>query len=342
MLYKRNTVWWVRFTTPSGKRVRKTTGTTNRKEAEEFHDKLKAEVWSVEKLGETPAYTWNDAVVKWLHENENKPSVDIDQRILRWLDPYLRGTVLTSIDQQLIQSIAHEKAKQSSKSTANRYLALIRAILRRATYEWEWLDKIPKVRLFRVQSRRVRWISREEAKDLLDALPPHQRNMALFGLATGLRQRNVCRLEWSQIDLVRKIAWIHPDQAKAKKAIAVPLSGDALDVINSVKGEHEKYVFTYNGKPVWYVNTKAWRKAVKNVGLKDFRWHDLRHTWASWHIQAGTPLNVLQELGGWESVEMVRRYAHLDARHLATHADNISVFGTKLAHPEVLGVQNET
>jgi integrase len=48
---------------------------------------------------------------------------------------------------------------------------------------------------------------------------------------------------------------------------------------------------------VWQVNTKSWRKAVK-AGLRDFRWHDLRHTWASWHVQAGTPLNVLQEMGG--------------------------------------------
>ena len=166
----------------------------------------------------------------------------------------------------------------------------------------------------------------------MDALPYHQRQMALFGLATGLRQRNVCRLEWSQIDLEREVAWIHPDQAKAKKAIAVPLNEDALSVINALIGVHKKFVFTYRRKPVWQVNTKAWRKAVRTAGLKDFRWHDLRHTWASWHIQAGTPLNVLQELGGWESVEMVRRYAHLDAQHLATHAEKVSVFGTNLAH----------
>jgi len=55
----------------------------------------------------------------------------------------------------------------------------------------------------------------------------------------------------------------------------------------------------------------------------DFRWHDLRHTWASWHVQAGTPLHVLQELGGWASPEMVQRYAHLSAAHLEDYANNI-------------------
>ena len=63
-------------------------------------------------------------------------------------------------------------------------------------------------------------------------------------------------------------------------------------------GQHPQYVFTYQGHRVSQINTKAWRKAVKQAGLEDFRWHDLRHTWASWHAQAGTPINVLQEMGG--------------------------------------------
>ncbi|MGE5625462.1 MAG: tyrosine-type recombinase/integrase, partial [Bacillota bacterium] len=101
--------------------------------------------------------------------------------------------------------------------------------------------------------------------------------------------------------------------------------------------KHDQYVFTYEGQPVWQVNTKAWRMAVSKAGLKDFRWHDLRHTWASWHAQAGTPLNVLQEMGGWECAEMVRRYAHLGVNHLRDHAERIAkaVPGTNLAQPRL-------
>ncbi|HET7730767.1 MAG TPA: tyrosine-type recombinase/integrase, partial [Usitatibacter sp.] len=72
------------------------------------------------------------------------------------------------------------------------------------------------------------------------------------------------------------------------------------------------------------VNTKAWRQALGRARIEDFRWHDLRHTWASWHVQNGTPLNVLQELGGWESPEMVRRYAHFSADHLAPYAERLA------------------
>lgn len=68
----------------------------------------------------------------------------------------------------------------------------------------------------------------------------------------------------------------------------------------------------------------AWRKALKRAEISDFRGHDLRHTWASWHIQRGTPLHVLQELGGWSDASMVRKYAHLSASHLAAFADNLA------------------
>ena len=85
------------------------------------------------------------------------------------------------------------------------------------------------------------------------------------------------------------------------------------------------------------VSRKAWYAASVRAGIADFRWHDLRHTWASWHVQQGTPLYALQELGGWESPEMARRYAHLAAEHLAPWADRLcalrvveeSVGGTK-------------
>ena len=73
------------------------------------------------------------------------------------------------------------------------------------------------------------------------------------------------------------------------------------------------------------MNTKAWHAALERARIKDFRWHDLRHTWASWHVQNGTPLHVLQELGGWETVDMVRRYAHLSAEHTAHYAERVCI-----------------
>ena len=173
-------------------------------------------------------------------------------------------------------------------------------------------------------TRRVRWLRHEEAEHLLQELPAHLRAMAKLSLETGLRKSNVTGLQWSQVDLVRRCAWIHPDQAKARKAIAVPLSAAAVIVLREQIGVHAEFVFAFRGKPISQVNTKAWRQALERTGITNFRWHDLRHTWASWHVQAGTPLHVLQELGGWESVEMVRRYAHLSTDHLAEYVERMS------------------
>ena len=149
----------------------------------------------------------------------------------------------------------------------------------------------------------------------------HQRDVVLFALATGLRQSNVAKLEWSQVDLARRTAWIPGEKAKGKEDIHVSLSQMCVELLQRQLGKHEKAVFTYAGRPLGQVNTRGWRSALKRAGIENFRWHDLRHTWASWLVQNGTPLYDLQEMGGWKSAEMVRRYAHLAPAQMAKHAE---------------------
>jgi integrase len=127
------------------------------------------------------------------------------------------------------------------------------------------------------------------------------------------------------------MAWMHADESKSGKAISVPLNEDALRVLRRRQGEHPKYVVTYQGHPVARISTKAWYRA----GIEDFRWHDLRCTWASWHVQAGTRLAELQQLGGWSCLEMVLRYAHLGGDHLREAACRID--DTNLTQPVIFG-----
>jgi integrase len=344
-VYKRVGVWWIGFTTPEGRRVLESSGASDRQAAEQVYERRRTEVWRVELLGAKPKRQWEEAVVQWVKEKGHKASLEKDKEIFRWADRWLRGRALTEINRDLLFRMAEAKADESNESTANRYMALIRAVLRRACEVWEWVERVPKVPMYTIRKKRIRWITREEADRLISFLPPHQAAMARFALATGLRQRNVCRLKWAAVDRERSFAWIHPDQSKTRRAIAVPLNADALEVLRQQQGGHPEWVFAYDGQAVWQVNTKSWRRAVKLAGLTDFRWHDLRHTWASWHVQAGTPLNVLQEMGGWSSFEMVLRYAHLSAAHLLPHAERIVVaaservekgvanFATNLLHP---------
>lgn len=319
-LYKRGSTWWIDFTTASGERVRCSACTEDKAQAQELHDKLKAESWRVSKLGEKPQRTWDEAALKWLTETAHKRSHLQDVKQVAWLQQFFRGRFLSELTRELIASVAAVKLKDTTPATANRYLAMIRAILRRAALEWEWIDRAPLIRLYPEPKRRVRWLSPEQVRVLLTELPEHLADMVKFSLATGLRQQNVVKLEWSQVDLKRSVAWIYADQAKGGRDIHVSLNATAIGVLTKQIGKHPDRVFTYKGKPVHQVNTKAWKTALKRAGIDNFRWHDLRHTWASWLTQQGVPLNVIQEMGAWESSEMVRRYAHLAPEQFGRHA----------------------
>jgi integrase len=268
--------------------------------------------------------TWNDAVDRWMIEKADKASLHSDICILRWLEPHLSGVLLQNISRTVVDELSLKKVQTgASNGTVNRMLALLRSILRRAAFEWEWFSSVPRVRLLREPPRRVRYLTSAQAQRLLQELPIHLAEMAAFSLATGLRKSNVTGLQWEQVDMARCMAWVHPDQSKSRRAIPVPLNEDAMRVLALQTGRHPQFVFALKGESIVQVNTAAWKKALKRAGIDNFRWHDLRHTWASWHVQNGTPLNVLQELGGWESPQMVRRYAHFSASHLAVYADRL-------------------
>ncbi|HTE16294.1 MAG TPA: tyrosine-type recombinase/integrase [Burkholderiales bacterium] len=104
----------------------------------------------------------------------------------------------------------------------------------------------------------------------------------------------------------------------------VPLNVDAVAVLESQVRKHNRYCFTYNGEPIRRELTNtAWHTALGKAGIKNFRFHDLRHTWASWHRQAGTSCDEPKDLGGWKSRVMVDRYAKYATEHLAVAASRI-------------------
>ena len=189
--------------------------------------------------------------------------------------------------------------------------------------EWGWLDKWPPIKFYKEEEKPVQFLSETQVQVLLANLPAHTKAIVTFALATGLRHSNITRLTWQSVDLEKRIAWIQPDEAKGGKAIGIPLNEVAMGVIEAQRGKHPEFVFTYRGRPVLRVNGNAWFKAVKRAGLQGFRFHDLRHTWASYHAINGTPLRTLQELGGWSDQTIVLRYAHLNPEHLRQYAGAI-------------------
>lgn len=328
---KDSPIYWITGTAPDGQRIRRSSKTKDKKHADELRVQIENDLYRVARLGEKPKTTWKAAAVRWIKEkNRDGRLIRNDLSTLKWLDQHLGHKTLCEIDTRCICALREAKAEEgASNATINRMLALVRGLLRKAEREWDLLDRAPSIKALSEDNQRIRWLTTDEARRLLKELPSHLADMAEFTLATGLRASNVKELEWSQIDLARRVAWIHPEQAKAGKAIPVPLNEMALEVLRRRQGEHSTWVFTFHGSPIGQHNTKAWKKALERAQIQDFRWHDLRHTWASWHVQNGTTLEKLQQLGGWGSYEMVLRYAHLAPEQLADAANNIGTILTQ-------------
>ncbi len=315
--------WWIDVVLPDGNRVCQSTKTEDRKAAEALVAKLKLDAFNARHFGIKPRRSWQEAVVRYLTIKSNLRSIEDVRRICRKLDPYFGSLMLDEISGDLIWKVVQGELDKGNKpATVNRYLALIRCLLRMARDEWQWIDTFPKIRLLHGEVERDRWLNREDANRLIAVCPPHLAAIVRFALATGCRAREITGLEWCRVDLERQTAWL--DRTKNGTPRGVPLNGDAVAVLEEQVGQHARYCFTYNGKPIrWELTNSAWHTALRKAGIRDFRFHDLRHTWASWHRQAGTSCDELKDLGGWKSRVMVDRYAKYATEHLAVAAARI-------------------
>lgn len=334
-LYKRKNIWFVYITRPDGTRIRQTTGTTDRREAQLIHDKLKHELWEQEYLDVKPRHTWDEAALQWIKEKGDKKSIKSDIIMLKWLTPHLRGRYLDEITRPYIMSLAEKKKAESSPSRANRYLALIRSILNRAVRIWEWLDKAPAIQLYREPRVRVRYLTSTEIQRLISELPEYLVAPFKASILTGLRRSNIFNLRWNQVDFVRDVIIIDGKEMKSGQTHIVPISGVLRQILSEQFGKHPEYVFTRNGRKIGETK-RSWLSALKRAGIEDYRWHDNRHTWASILIQSGVSLYEVQEMGGWHSEAMVKRYAHLAPNKLKHNADivasRIGFYATNTPH----------
>ena len=326
---------------PTGGRIQKLTGAESEAEA------LRIGAEALYKLGEEAKvasgevrriYTWGEAIIRYIKEKKVAGKVTLSDDIdrFRWLErrvPGVRDYPLTDITRYFINVHVREPLRElgRTKKTINTYIGTFQHVLTLAARDWEdehgytWLDIAPtfkKEKLSKKERKRIRYLTRPEAQRLIAEVPAHTKPIVRMALATGLRMSNILGMEWEWVDLSRQMAIIPEDVTKAGRPISVPFNDDSLAVIREQRFKHDKYVFPYQGRRLKRVNGHAWKKALKRAGITNFKFHDLRHTWASWHIQSGTSLEVLQELGSWEDTAMVRRYAHLSVEHLRQYAGN--------------------
>lgn len=304
--------FWYTDVRVGGKRTRCSCRTTDKAEARTVAARLHAE-----------------AV---LRSPERRPDRSLYEALLSWATVEERSATERSIIRRIreeypdrpIADVTDESLRLAFPAMTpgnwNRYLSVLTAALRQSHENHG--TPLPKLKKRRTPGGRLRFLTEPEWLRLRAKLPAHMLPMVEFSLATGLRQANVLGLRWDELAPGMKSATVMVKDKKGRKALTIPLSKWARDVLKARIGQHPDYVFTYAGKRLGSPK-KGFGAAVQAAGIKPITWHGLRHTWASWQVMAGTPLKAVQELGGWSSLDMVMVYAHLAPAHLTRWADAV-------------------
>jgi len=325
-LEKRGSTYYVSITLPNGKRYRRSSETSDRKTAQELHDTLKATFWRQRHLNEKPTRSFEEAAERWLRENDDINTFRDATHHLAFWRKEAAGMDLGEISRdwvdQALDRLVTRRGKPS-KGTKQNYMITLRSVMNTACGEWEWIPSVPAYRSYvsKRHNSKVQVATPAQAKALVSILPPGLQEAVGFAFLTGLRKSNVFGLTWDRVDIPRRMAWVMPVQTKAKNLIVCPLSTPAVAVLERLQRPHAAGL-VFGVQPPCHAQ---WRRYVARAGLPaGFRFHDIRHTFATWLAQDGTDRKTMQDLCGWLSPAMIDNYVHLPLPHLAEASERVS------------------
>jgi integrase len=347
MPYRRkdSPVWWVSITGPDGKRARRSTGTTDRKEAEALEAKWKLEAYQSRFWDEQPEVMFEEVLLAYLKARTGTPS-ERDYRLHgRRLRESFAGVMMNGFSAQHVRShIRRRQADGVSNATINRELAVLSASINLYNLELEMTLPNPVAgRRLKEPEGRLRWLTRSEAQALIIAagqqasavhLPP----LIRLALNTGMRRGELLGLEWRRVDLKEGLIFLEGHHTKSGKRRTVPINRNAREAILTrarFRAEH------CPGSPWVFANAKGERikevkrsfmRACKVVGIEDFRFHDLRHTCAAWLVTEGVPLTEVRDLLGHSTIKMTERYAHLAPENVRAAVALLETVESRLGH----------
>ena len=319
-LYKRGEVWWMSFTC-EGRHIRRSTETTDKDLAKRIFDKLKGQVaerkWFEQLPGEDIPF--RKMMEKYLEEhslpNKSRESHKRDKSIVKNLVRAFGNLMLTNIGPRDIAAYKVERRREgASPRTINYELTVMGHAFKIAMREWEWVRENPVSRVSKekVRNQIERWLKPDEEARLLKASAEWLRDIIMFAINTGFRQSEILDLKWPQIDFERRTVTI--SEQKNDGVDTLPLNRTVLDVLKGREASSHGSELVFpdeSGKRMGnrYLQ-KAFTRLVKGAGIAKFRFHDLRHTFATKLVQRGVDLYTVQKLGRWKTVSMVMRYAH--------------------------------
>ncbi|MEJ5226855.1 site-specific integrase [Thermodesulfovibrio sp.] len=332
-LYKRGGVWWISLY-HNGKRHRISTKTTDKKKAEEIYAKvlLKLNNQQTEPTSENlkPAEPVESSMTyKEFYEKHYLPwcykrqaYYEVKKYFLNVVPEWFYKLQINKIglkEVEYLQNFFIEK--EYSTATCNRYISILKASFSKA-YDWKFITEerlkdIRKVKPLQGETKRLKYLTKEEIDKLLMNCDRHLYPIVFIAIYTGMRKGEILNLKWSQIDLKNGIILL--DKTKNYERREIPIS-DSLKALfkqlHSQRRLNTDYVFVNPDTGKRYHNLKrSFNTACRKAGIQDFHFHDLRHTFASHLVMSGADLKTVQELLGHKSLTMTLRYSHLSQAH---------------------------
>lgn len=290
------------------------------------------------KTAESKKYTVADLIDRYLkHVARENPTryKDIQTQMAWWrvelgyclLADLTKAKVNEKIDllSARVRTLKGGTVRNIAPASVNRYIAALSHACTLAVTQWEWLETHP---LSKIKKRpeprgRVRYLSDEERERLLKACRGSGSQflypVVILALSTGARQGEILNIRYRDVDLTRKAIILHDTKNKERRVL--PLAGHALALMQECmkggEGAPDGFVFHSQGNPVKpFLIRLPWEQAVAKAQLQDFRFHDLRHSAASYLAMNGASLTEIAEVLGHKTLQMVKRYAHLSEAHV--------------------------
>lgn len=333
---KDSRIWWISYTNQGGRRVRESSGTADKREAEALEAGRKSAVRRVTKFGEKPDRTFDDVLATYLKATTKKRSHDRDLTSAARLAPFFTGRGIRTVTGDDIKAYKAARAayvtpkgisRPPSILTVSKELLLLSGAIRYCNKELDW-DLPNPVQGRAPQPKRrstPRWLTPHEAKALLDAAmrvkrAPHLVDFIELGLSTGMRKDELLGLEWSRVNEKGRMVWFEDEDTKNGRSQAVPLNDTALSVLRrrhawcrAMNMADTPWVFpSRKKKDARILNVKtAFREACRIADIKGATPHTTRHTFTSWLVQEGEDLRKVAGLLRHEDIRTTMLYAHL-------------------------------
>lgn len=265
------------------------------------------------------------------HAIPNKRSWETtDKHYLKKLVPVFGEKYLHEITPIMIEKYKLDRRKDVSVAYINRELACLKCMFNKAIL-WEMAVENPvrKVKLYKENNTRLRYLEREEIDKLLKNCSPGLRGIVLVAVNTGMRKAELQNLKWSDCNFQQSYVTLYHTKNGEKRII--PMNQTVKEALMSIRRHPESTYIFYGSDGLPYNFRNSFDSAVKRSGIINFHFHDLRHTFASQLVMAGVDLNTVRELLGHHSLEMTLRYAHLSPDHKnRAVAALVGKIGTKL------------